>query len=119
MTTNTPFGFRNELCRWRRTEREHPGRREVAMVIGACLFLPRSLWADLGGFPEWLESIGEDLYLCCVARLRGRSVKVTGASGYRHRQGASFGGNRATAQGLQTTFRRRYLSERNKLRVIP
>lgn len=95
-----------------------PSRCEVAMVIGACLWVARDVWNELGGFPEWLVSIGEDLYLCCVARLRGRSVKVTGASGYRHRQGASFGGNRATAQGLQSTFRRRYLSERNKLRVM-
>ncbi|ODT95607.1 MAG: glycosyl transferase [Rhodanobacter sp. SCN 67-45] len=93
-------------------------RREVAMVIGACFWVARDLWNDLGGFPEWLESIGEDMYLCCVARLRGRPVQVTAASGYRHRQGASFGGNRATAQGLQTTFRRRYLSERNKAQVM-
>jgi GT2 family glycosyltransferase len=95
-----------------------PSRRDVAMVIGACLWVARDVWNELGGFPEWLESIGEDMYLCCVARLRGRPVQVTGASGYRHRQGVSFGGNRATAQGLQTTFRRRYLSERNKTEVM-
>lgn len=95
-----------------------PRRPEVAMVIGACLWVARDVWNELGGFPEWLESIGEDLYLCCVARLRGRPVQVTDASGYRHRQGVSFGGNRATAKGLQTTFRRRYLSERNKIQVM-
>lgn len=95
-----------------------PGRCEVAMVIGACLWVARDVWNELGGFPEWLGSIGEDMYLCSVARLHGRPVKVAGASGYRHRQGASFGGNRATTQGLQSTFRRRYLSERNKLRVM-
>ena len=91
-----------------------PARREVAMVIGACLFLSRSLWTELGGFPEWFESIGEDLYLCCLARLQGALVQVTTCSGYRHRQGISFGGNRAASDGLQTTFRRRRLSERNK-----
>lgn len=95
-----------------------PRRRDVAMVIGACLWVARDAWNELGGFPEWLESIGEDMYLCCVARLRGRPVQVTVASGYRHRQGISFGGNRATARGLQTTFRRRYLSERNKIQVM-
>jgi GT2 family glycosyltransferase len=95
-----------------------PGRRDVAMVIGACLWVARDVWNELGGFPTWIESIGEDMYLCCVARLRGRAVQVAGTSGYRHRQGASFGGNRATAQGLQTTFRRRYLSERNKMEVM-
>ncbi|MCK9365956.1 MAG: glycosyltransferase [Metallibacterium scheffleri] len=91
-----------------------PQRRDVAMVIGACLWLPRALWQELGGFPEWFESIGEDLYLCCHARLAGYPVQVTAASGYRHRQGASFGGNRAGASGLSTTYRRRRLSERNK-----
>lgn len=95
-----------------------PQRGDVAMTIGACMFLRRSLWFELGGFPEWFESIGEDLYLCCVARLHGVSVQVAQASGYRHRQGVSFGGNRAGPDGLQTTVRRRRLSERNKTSVM-
>ncbi len=91
-----------------------PKRRDVAMVIGACLWLPRALWQELGGFPEWFESIGEDLYLCCRARLAGYPVQVAASSSYRHRQGTSFGGNRAGDHGLVTTYRRRRLSERNK-----
>lgn len=91
-----------------------PERRDVAMVIGACLFIPRKLWNSLGGFPEWLESIGEDLYLCCLARLRDIPVQVSANSGYRHRQGASFGGNRVSKGKLHTNLRRRRLSERNK-----
>lgn len=94
------------------------GPDEVAMVIGACLWLPRSLWIELGGFPEWLGSVGEDLWLCCAARRRGYGVRVTGDSGYRHRQGASFGGNRAQGGRLSTTLRRRTLSERNKSRAL-
>lgn len=89
-------------------------RRDVAMVIGACLWIPRNLWAELGGFPAWFESIAEDLYLCCRARLAGYPVQVTPTGHYRHRQGLSFGGNRAGEAGLQTTYRRRRLSERNK-----
>jgi GT2 family glycosyltransferase len=95
-----------------------PGRSEVAYAIGACLFLPRSLWNELGGFPEWMESIAEDMYLCCLARLRGLPVTVPPRSGYRHRQGASFGGNRVDAGKLHTTYRRRFLSERNKTAVM-
>ncbi|MEN6538797.1 MAG: glycosyltransferase family 2 protein [Mizugakiibacter sp.] len=91
-----------------------PRRTDVAMTIGACLFVPRATWVELGGFPEWMESIGEDLYLCCLARLRGVAVAVAPRSGYRHRQGVSFGGNRVQAGKLRTTFRRRRLSERNK-----
>ena len=91
---------------------------DVAMCIGACLWISRDRWFELGGFPQWMESIGEDLYLCCVNRLTGGAVRCTASSGYRHRQGASFGGNRGTAQGLQTTIRRRKLSERNKTAVL-
>jgi GT2 family glycosyltransferase len=91
-----------------------PRRLDVAMVIGACLWLPRALWRELGGFPAWFGSIAEDMFLCCSARLRGHPVQVPDASGYRHRQGRSFGGNRVAEQGLSSTFRRRGLSERNK-----
>jgi GT2 family glycosyltransferase len=94
-----------------------PGRDDVAYVIGACLWCPRDAWDALGGFPEWMGSIGEDLYLCGVARLRGMPVRALRESHYRHRQGATFGGNRADA-GLDTTIRRRKLSERNKTRAL-
>ncbi|MCP5306852.1 MAG: glycosyltransferase [Chromatiaceae bacterium] len=90
-------------------------RRDVAMTIGACLWIPRTLWNELGGFPDWFGSIGEDLYLCCRARLSGHPVRVCDTSGYRHRIGASFGGARVDKGRLHTTLRRRAFSERNKL----
>ena len=95
-----------------------PNRSEVAYVIGACLWITRMLWNALQGFPEWMGSIAEDMYLCCLARLSGTSVEVVRHSGYRHRQGASFGGNRLNTEGLMTTYQRRYLSERNKTAVM-
>jgi GT2 family glycosyltransferase len=94
-----------------------PARHEVAYVIGACLWIPRDTWRSLGGFPDWFDSIAEDLYLCGFARLRGHAVRCLDESGYRHRQGASFGGNRA-GSGLRTSPRRRRLSERNKTRAL-
>jgi GT2 family glycosyltransferase len=93
-------------------------RTDITMVIGACLWIPRGLWQELGGFPDWFESIAEDLYLCCRARVAGYPVQVTSASGYRHLQGKSFGGNRAAEGRLSTTYRRRRLSERNKTFVM-
>ena len=96
----------------------YPGRRNVGMVIGACLWLPKALWDTLGGFPEWFGSIGEDLYLCCRARLGGHPVIALARSGYRHRVGASFGGGKPSFNRLATTKSRRSLSERNKSYVI-
>ncbi len=93
-------------------------RQDVAMVIGACLWTSKSLWDELDGFLAWFESIAEDMYLCCRARLVGRAVRVLPVSGYRHRQGASFGGNKSQDGKLSTTFRRRALSERNKTFVM-
>lgn len=92
-------------------------RPEVAYVIGACLWIPHRLWHELGGFPERFGSLAEDLYLGCTARLRNVPVRCIEGSHYRHRQGASFGGNRADG-GLRTTYRRRALSERNKTWVM-
>lgn len=91
-----------------------PHREDVAMVIGACMWLPRSLWNTLGGFPPWIGSIAEDMYLCCAARQRGYDVRCLPDAGYRHMQGQSFGGNRIDDGRLVTTYRRRALSERNK-----
>jgi GT2 family glycosyltransferase len=95
-----------------------PRRGDVGMVAGACLWLPKSLWAELGGFPEWFGSIAEDLYLCCRARLAGHPVRALGESGYRHGVGMSFGGGKVRDDRLRTTVRRRALSERNRTYVM-
>jgi GT2 family glycosyltransferase len=96
----------------------NPLRGEVGMLIGACLWVPKELWEELEGFPEWFGSIAEDMYLCCRARLAGYAVRALAISGYRHWQGRSFGGNRVVDNRLSSTFRRRALSERNKSYVM-
>ncbi len=95
-----------------------PQRSDVGMVMGACLWIPKMLWYELGGFPEWFGSIGEDLYLCCRARLAGYPVQAHGNSGYRHKVGMSFGGGKVKKGRLSTTRQRRALSERNKTYVM-
>jgi GT2 family glycosyltransferase len=90
------------------------GRTDVGMVMGACLWLPKGLWDELGGFPEWFGSIAEDVYLCCRVRMGGGSVEVLPASGYDHWVGRSFGGGKVSESGLRTSYNRRYLSERNR-----
>jgi GT2 family glycosyltransferase len=91
---------------------------DVGMVIGACLWLPKSLWEDLGGFPEWFQTLAEDMYLCCLARLHGYSVMVLPDSGFNHWVGKTLGGGKVDAGRLITSMKRRALSERNKSFVM-
>ena len=95
-----------------------PRRAEVAMAAGSCLWLPHALWRETGGFPEWFGSLAEDLYLCCRLRLAGYAVRVPARSGYRHHVGHSLGGGKVQAGRLESTYRRRALSERNRACVI-
>ncbi len=95
-----------------------PGRTDVGMVMGACLWIPKGLWDELGGFPEWFGSLAEDLYLCCLARLRGYPVMALPGSGFDHWIGNSLGGGKVIQNSLITTYRRRALSERNKSFVL-
>jgi len=90
----------------------------VGMVLGACLWMPRTLWDKTGGFPEWFHTMHEDMYICCRTRLYGYSVEVVPESGYKHWVGKSLGGGKVLANRLSTTQRRRALSERNRLYVM-
>lgn len=95
-----------------------PNRRDVAMVMGACLWIPRSLWDNLGGFPHWFHTLAEDMYLCCYARLLDYPVKAVDKSYYLHEVGYSLGGGKVAANRLATTRKRRILSERNKTFIL-
>lgn len=91
----------------------------VGMAIGACLWIPRTLWQSLGGFPEWFVAVAEDLYLCTYARVSGYRVHAIPHSGFRHWVGQSLGGGKIhSGNQLRTTRRRRALSERNKSFVM-
>jgi len=94
------------------------GPSEVGFVTGACLWISRQLWSELGGFPPWFGSVAEDTYLCCVARLRGYSVTMLNHPGFDHWIGKNLGGGRVAKNKLESTTRRRSLSERNKTSVM-
>jgi GT2 family glycosyltransferase len=93
-------------------------RLKVGMVSGACLWIPKALWSELGGFPEFFGSLAEDLYLCCLARLRGYPVEALSQSGFHHWVGKSLGGGKLVNNTLRTSYRRRALSERNRIFVM-
>lgn len=94
------------------------GPHEVATATGACLWIPRPIWDAVGGFPPWFESVAEDIFLCQAARLLGYPTRVLGEPGFDHWIGAHLGGGKVTDNRLQTTARRRALSERNKACVM-
>jgi glycosyltransferase involved in cell wall biosynthesis len=95
-----------------------PGRREVATVTGACLWIPRQVWDETGGFPDWFGSVAEDIYLCHAARLLGYPVVVLDSPGFDHWIGRNLGGGKVMENRLVSTTRRRAMSERNKTWVM-
>lgn len=94
------------------------GVHSPVTVMGACLWIPKVLWNQIGGFPEWISSIGEDTFICLAAWQAGAAVSVINNEGYDHIVGLSFGGGKPLKGRLQTTTRRRFLSERNRLCVL-
>ena len=96
----------------------NPRLNDVGMVMGACLWIPKILWDELGGFPEWFESLAEDMFLCIYAFILGHDIAVLNKSGYFHKVGHSFGGGKIKQNKLVTTYKRRRLSERNKCYVM-
>ncbi|MES9903793.1 MAG: glycosyltransferase [Sedimenticola sp.] len=93
-------------------------RGDVAMVMGACLWIPKVLWDEIGGFPEWFHTLTEDMYLCFVALVYGYNVNVLNTSGFKHWVGKSLGGGKVKRGKLETTYKRRRMSERNKTFVM-
>lgn len=93
-------------------------RRDVGLVSGACLWIPRTLWDEIGGFPARFDYLAEDTYLCCMARLWGYPVSVIPSSGFDHWVGKSLGGGKVDEGKLATTYSRRFLTERNKMCVM-
>ena len=91
-----------------------PGTRPTGVVTGACLWVPRTVWENVGGFPDWFESVAEDIFLCLAARLLGHRVFVLDGPGFEHWVGRNLGGGKLVDGALRTTVRRRALSERNK-----
>ena len=97
---------------------KNPARHHVGMVSGACLWIHKDLWNELGGFPDKFEYLAEDAYLCFKARLWGYPVQAIPKSGFDHWMGNSLGGGKIEQDKLSTTYLRRFHSESNKISVM-
>lgn len=91
-----------------------PGTHEAGVATGACLWIPRHVWNEVGGFPDWFESVAEDIFMCMAARLLGHRVVVLDEPAFDHWIGKNLGGGKVVDNALRSTVRRRALSERNK-----
>jgi N-acetylglucosaminyl-diphospho-decaprenol L-rhamnosyltransferase len=65
--------------------------REVGIVTGCLLLVPRRIWEDLGGFDERFFMYGEDADLAIRARKKGYRPVITPEAVVTHEVGASSG----------------------------
>jgi len=63
--------------------------REVDIVVGCFLMIPRALWEELGGFEPKYFMYGEEADLCLRARARGYRPMITPEAEIMHLAGAS------------------------------
>ncbi|MEM1232533.1 MAG: glycosyltransferase family 2 protein [Pseudomonadota bacterium] len=65
--------------------------RQVDIVVGCFLLIPRALWEDLGGFDLKYFMYGEEADLCLRAAARGHAPMVTPEAQIMHVVGAAAG----------------------------
>jgi GT2 family glycosyltransferase len=99
-----PFVERREL-----DQGQHDGLRDVFAVPGACTLVRAAAFAEVGGFDEAIDFLGDDLSLCWRIRVAGGRVLVT--SGARARHEEAFVSRRRAAAAPA-------LAARHRLRVV-
>ncbi len=97
---------------------DHPGRhsnpmapevntpRELDMVTGACLVMPRDLFVELGGFDQVYRNGVEDVDLCLRVRAMGRKVCYQPLAVVFHLEGKSAGRFDHVTDNLKVFFKR-------------
>ena len=70
---------------------EVSGAREYAAVTGACLMIPKALFAEIGGFDRVYKMYYEDIDLCLKVRARKKSILYVPESMLIHLEGKSSG----------------------------
>jgi GT2 family glycosyltransferase len=63
---------------------QHDGLRDVFAVPGACTLVRAGAFAEVGGFDEAIDFLGDDLSLCWRIRVAGGRVLVTSGARARH-----------------------------------
>lgn len=92
--------------------------KEVFTGLGACLFVRKNIWDDLGGFDEDYHAFAEDLDFFWRAHLFGYRVVAIPEASYFHVGGGSIQGGKKKGGRMEVSVKRRYFSERNKLTTM-
>ncbi|MCB0978671.1 MAG: glycosyltransferase [Acidimicrobiales bacterium] len=65
-------------------QEQHDAVRDVFVVPGACTVIRADLFAELGGYDDGIDFLGEDLDLCWRAHVVGARVMIAPAARTRH-----------------------------------
>lgn len=92
--------------------------KEVFAGLGACLFVRKKVWEELGGFDEDYYAFAEDLDFFWRAHILGYRVVALPSAAYYHAGGGTILGGKKKGKRMDVSVRRRYFSERNKLMTM-
>ena len=92
--------------------------KKVFYIEGSALMIKKELFAKLNGFDSQYFMFHEDIDLAWRARLLGYNVVAFPLAIVYHAVGVAAGGGEKKNGKYQTTFLRRYYSERNNIRTI-
>lgn len=91
---------------------------KIFYVEGSALMIRKELFEKLGGFDEKYFMFHEDIDLCWRARLLGYKIAVAPEAVIYHYAGGSAGGGEIKGKKYETSYLRRYYSERNNIRTL-
>jgi GT2 family glycosyltransferase/tetratricopeptide (TPR) repeat protein len=96
--------------------------RDCEALTGACLLVPRSVYAEIGGFDEGYRMYFEDIDLCLRIRATGRRVRYAAGSVVVHLERASsptFAQAYAANRVSRERFRARWVTAAHGAAVAP
>ncbi len=95
-----------------------PDEGDVFYADGACFFIRRSVFVELGGFDSYHFMFFEEIDLCWRAWLRGYRVGIVPQALVFHKAGGTAGSSIVEGQRHETSRSKRRLTHRNQLATL-